>query len=285
MNKYLLDKQKSVVFLITISGYLLIFIAVYLAKVASQKYDQYKKVKAPEIGNLIQEDEDSESLASTDIKISLISSRELLGSSIKAEQTKSPEPKAKSDLKVRLVGTTLTPNGKQIAILEDSSNKKQDAFSPGESIFNKATLKEVFVDKISILKDGEIEFISLTEGEKGPGDPSQSNIRSDGGNFVVPEEEVTAALSNLPVLLSQARAVPYFRNGQSIGMRLYAIKAGSLYEKLGLKNSDIIKQINNNPVNDPSKALKLFEDLKSQRSISVGVEREGQDVNLNYQVR
>jgi type II secretory pathway component PulC len=58
-----------------------------------------------------------------------------------------------------------------------------------------------------------------------------------------------------------------------------------MYEKLGLKNSDIIKNINQSPVTDPAKALKLFEDLKSQRSIQVVVEREGIDVPLQYQIR
>ena len=40
------------------------------------------------------------------------------------------------------------------------------------------------------------------------------------------------------MLLTQARAVPYFKQGKSVGLRLFAIKAGSLFEKIGLKNGD-----------------------------------------------
>lgn len=285
MKSIQVDKQKVIVHAIRLSAYVLIVLAVLLAKNARSMYDEYIYIQLPETASVSPHNKNDETVVPISQKISFISNRQLLGTTTPIEKVAPVETKKKSELKVRLVGTTLTPGGRQIAILEDSSTKKQDAFTPGESIFSKATLKEVFVDKVSVEREGLIEFIELSDAERAPGDPNQSNIRADGGNFVVPEDEVTAALSNLPVLLSQARAVPYFRNGQSIGMRLYAIKSGSLYEKLGLKNSDIIKQINNSPVNDPSKALKLFEDLKSQRSISVSVERDSQDVNLNYQIR
>jgi general secretion pathway protein C len=277
-------QSKDIVLGISVLGKIFIVLAVFLALEAREKLDDYKSITIPEVDL----DTDSALLDQENVgieqKVILAKSRDLLNS-FKAPVEKSNKPKKKSDLKLRLVGTTVTATLKPIAIIENTATKKQDAFELGETVFDNGTLAEVSIDKIGIERDGQIETIEVAEGDSGPSDPNSSNIRSDGGNFIVPEDEVNAALSNLPVLLTQARAVPYFRNGQSIGMRLYAIKAGSLYEKLGLKNSDIIKEINNSPVTDPSKALKLFEDLKSQRSIAVGVEREGQDTKLNYQVR
>ena len=87
------------------------------------------------------------------------------------------------------------------------------------------------------------------------------------------------------MLLTQARAVPYFKDGRSIGLRLFAIKTGSLYEKLGLKNGDILKSINGNSLGDLSQAMKLFEQLKQERSISVMLERDKQDKEFRYQIR
>ncbi len=279
-----MDAQRSIVKSISIAGKIFIVLAVFLALKARNTYDDYLTLKAPTFENNVENASSNEPSTPLENKVSLIKKRNILAETTQA--IKKPEAASKkSTLNLRLVGTTLAPGIVPIAIIEDSSSKKQDAFSVGEEVFSKATLKEVYVSKVTLERDGKLETLEVTDGEKSPGDPNQSNIRSDGGNFVIPEEEVTAALANLPVLLSQARAVPYFRNGQSVGMRLYAIKAGSLYEKIGLKNSDIIKQINNNAVNDPSKALKLFEDLKTQRSISVGVERNGQELQLNYQIR
>ena len=58
-----------------------------------------------------------------------------------------------------------------------------------------------------------------------------------------------------------------------------------MYEKLGLKNGDIVKSINENNLSDPSQALKLFEQLKSERSIGVKLERDGAPRELKYSIR
>jgi general secretion pathway protein C len=102
---------------------------------------------------------------------------------------------------------------------------------------------------------------------------------------VVEEAELDKGLENLPLLLTQARAVPYFKEGRSIGLRLFAIKNGSLYEKIGLKNGDILKSINGNSLGDISQALKLFEQLKQERSINLVLEREKQDREFKYTIR
>lgn len=276
--------RRAIKTLIALTGKVLLALAVYLAYHSRAKLDYYNSIEVPRASVLLDTNLKSDLGVTPNEKISAIKIRNIFG--IKDEpKNEAPKEVTKkiTPLKFRLVGTLITPGVLPIAIIEDTTAKKQDAFEVNEKIFEKATLKEVFPEKVLLDRDGTIETLELEEGlPSGDGD---SNIQASNGSFTVPEDEITQALANLPVLLSQARAVPYFRNGQSIGMRLYAIKAGSLYEKLGLKNSDIIKEINGSVVNDPTKALKLFEDLKSQRQIKVQVEREGQDVPLQYQVR
>lgn len=269
---------------ISLLGKLFLVIAVYLAYKSRIKLDLFRSIEIAKAPPLPISDI-TESGVDPQDKINIIKNRNIFGikeEAKKEEQAK--EVKKISPLKFRLVGTLITPGILPMAIVEDINGKRQDTFEVNEKVFEKAVLKEVFPEKVILDRDGSIEILELEEGLPGSGD-GESGIQASNGTFTVPEDEVTQALANLPVLLSQARAVPYFRNGQSIGMRLYAIKAGSLYEKLGLKNSDIIKQINGSPVTDPTKALKLFEDLKSQRQIGVQVEREGQDVQLQYQIR
>lgn len=280
-----LSDKRTIKGLISILGKLFLALAVYLAYYSRAKLDLYNSIEVKLRPSSLANIDINELGQDANTKISSIKNRNIFGIKEvpKKDLTKETVKKI-TPLKLRLVGTLITPGVLPIAIIEDSAGKKQDAFEVNERIFDKATLKEVFPEKVLLDRDGTIETLELAEGLPKSGD-GDSNIQSSNGTFTVPEDEITQALSNLPVLLSQARAVPYFRNGQSIGMRLYAIKAGSLYEKLGLKNSDIIKEINGAVVNDPTKALKLFEDLKSQRQIGIQVEREGQDVPLQYQVR
>ncbi len=278
-----LSEKKAIKAMISTLGKILLILAIYLAYKSRIKLDQYNSITITKahIPNL---PDISENSVSINDKISLIKSRNIFGI-VEDEIKNEPKQEVKkiSPLKFRLVGTLITPGILPMAIVEDLQAKKQDTFEVNESVFEKATLKEVFTDKVILDRNGSLETLELEEGLSNS--DGESGIQASNGTFTVPEEEVSEALANLPVLLSQARAVPYFRNGQSIGMRLYAIKAGSLYEKLGLKNSDIIKDINGSQVSDPTKALKLFEDLKSQRQIGVQVEREGKDVQLQYQIR
>ena len=87
------------------------------------------------------------------------------------------------------------------------------------------------------------------------------------------------------MLLTQARAVPYFKDGQSVGLRLFAIKTGSLFSEIGLKNGDILKDINGSSLADITQAIKLFEQLKQERSINLKLERGKQEVVYNYEIK
>jgi len=67
-------------------------------------------------------------------------------------------------------------------------------------------------------------------------------------------------------------------------MRLFAIRRDSLYEKLGLKNGDILLSVNDTSLADPTEALRIFDKLKEEKSIKVDVERNGASKALNYEI-
>lgn len=225
-------------------------------------------------------------LGKTDIAAyKVISKRNIFGEKPRVED-KTPEPEQpKTKLKLRLVGTNMSSRGAPFAIVEDISKKKQDVFELNEKIFKQAKLVEVLAESIKIEHGGKIEVLEMAAAKGGKSKDEKITSNDDGTEFSVAEEELSNALANLPRLLSQARAVPYFRNGKSIGMRLFAIRRGSLYEKLGMKNGDIILSVNDNSVNDPAQALKIFEKLKTERSINVELERNGQSSGLRYSIR
>lgn len=194
---------------------------------------------------------------------------------------------ASKELKMRLVATSVTKNRSPFAILEDQkNNNEQDVFEIEQVAFSRAKVIEITADYVKLNFNNSIEILRIdindnsanTAENDAPIDDSQTE-------FVLDESEINDNLANLPRLLADARAVPYFRNGESVGMRLFAIRQGSIYEKLGLKNGDIINFVNNQSVADPSQAIKLFEDLKTERSIGVKLERNGEIKSFNYSIR
>lgn len=208
-----------------------------------------------------------------------------------AKNEEDKTPTAKKIPKMRLVGVYYREGATPFAIIESEKNKEQDVFDLNTEVFSVATLSRIAPNEVELTSGDQSVVLKLEDGDPldfgkshDEDDGEKESVVADGNEFTVAEEELSEALDNLPRLLSQARAVPYFRNGQSIGMRLFAIRSGSLYDKLGLKNGDIIKSVNDNSLSDPTQALKIFQQLRDERSIFVNLERTGQDTELRYSI-
>jgi len=58
-----------------------------------------------------------------------------------------------------------------------------------------------------------------------------------------------------------------------------------MFEKIGLKNGDIVTRINGNELSDPARAMSLLQDLRNEGRITVDVNRNRQSTTLNYEIR
>ena len=214
----------------------------------------------------------------------VIKDRNIFGVTAAVDPNLNAAPKP-ADVELRLVATNISSNGETLAIIENKKKSEQDVFEIGETVFNYAKIVKITASQVRLNHNGTEEVLELEDqAPSAAGENPAVTSNEEQTEFQVDSAELDEALANLPRLLSQARAVPYFRNGQSIGMRLFAIRAGSLYEKIGLKNGDILTAVNENSMSDPTQALKLFEQLKSERSIKVAVERNGSITNLSYSI-
>ena len=105
------------------------------------------------------------------------------------------------------------------------------------------------------------------------------------GRFAVDQREVLASTENMSQLLTQARALPFVEQGKTVGFRISDIVPGSLYEKIGLQNGDVIQKINSQDVDDPGKFFQLYQGLKEERNVSIDLIRGGQRQSFNYEIR
>ncbi len=111
---------------------------------------------------------------------------------------------------------------------------------------------------------------------------SNFDIRKVGDNqFVLKRSDITKATSNLNVLARQARIVPD-RKGE--GFRIFSIRPGSLYSKIGIKNGDVIKSINGISLSSPDKALQAYSRLQNARKLSLDIVRHGRTETLEYSI-
>jgi general secretion pathway protein C len=102
---------------------------------------------------------------------------------------------------------------------------------------------------------------------------------------MVDQQAVAESTENLNQILTQARALPYMEHGKTVGFRITEIVPGSIYERIGLQNGDVIQKVNATDVDDPAKFFQMYQGLKEEKSISIDVMRGGQRQTLNYEIR
>lgn len=233
-----------------------------------------------------------------------------------------PPPKP-TELRLRLWGVAVREAGDSYCIIEDLTTRQQELYRVNDVVAQVATVKKVEWQRVILERDGVEEILELEDptsvasavprvgprgGQRtsaaarlanaanqmaddnraGAGGPAGSDLKVEqvgDGEYEIDREEVDAALDNMSQLFTQVRAVPHFQGGQSTGFRLFAIRQGSLFDKIGLRNGDIIQQVNGNDISDPSKALGLFNQLRNESNITAKIIRNKEEKTLSYTLR
>lgn len=198
-------------------------------------------------------------------------------------------------------------------IIKSKKKRHEEIFTIGDEVFDSgASVKRIYTtygnQRVLLQMGNEVGVLEYlgAEKKKAPAKPTRaaskpkrssqrtarstkpatSDYSNDGKNFHISATEVDSHLNDFGSLLNQARMVPYFQNGKHSGFRVKAIDKGSLYEKLGLNNNDIIKAVNGESLAEAGgeKLMGLFKLLRNEREFSVEIERGGSAQTLNYYV-
>lgn len=197
-----------------------------------------------------------------------------------------------TSLPLKLVGSIIHGARQKSVATIQVSGKDIQAVMEEEEVEGMAKIREITRFKVIFrnLRNRKLEYIEIKEENKiQMGVSSKKTDQSFGNvektNFTFKRTELNKYLENLPRVLQDAKAVPYVApgsGGEVSGFKLVAIKAGSIYETLGLKRGDIIKGVNGEPVDTPQKAMELYQALKSADGIQLEITRGGSPTTLNY---
>jgi general secretion pathway protein C len=142
-----------------------------------------------------------------------------------------------------------------------------------------------------VIRQGNLEeLLELVLSEKpavsvGPSTPPSPQATGVPLRKVIDRREVEIAMSDLPKLLTQARAVPNMVNGAVNGFRLDYIAPASFYEKIGVHPGDILQRVNGVDIRDPSMMLSLLQQLKNERVVKLELVRNNQPSTVTYELR
>jgi general secretion pathway protein C len=118
-----------------------------------------------------------------------------------------------------------------------------------------------------------------------PPDISKGISKKSATEFDVDRGVVDKILENQAELMRQARIVPEQENGKVVGIRLFGVRPDTLLGTLGMENGDRLEKINGFDMTSPEKALEAYARLRTADHLTVGVNRKGQEMNLDYNIK
>ena len=194
-----------------------------------------------------------------------------------------------ASLDLHLRGTAEV-DGTGYAVIEDRPSHRQDVFAVGEQVFDGPELVEVTPGRAVVSMAGRRETLEISAVSAGTqnaaAEGAGGGIRKTGANtYLVDRREVEHSIENLSAVATQMRAVPYLKDGSAIGFRVFNIRPGSLFERMGLENGDVIQKVNGAELDTPSKGLALLEDVQTTSEIRIDLLRNNRPTTLNYTVR
>lgn len=173
--------------------------------------------------------------------------------------------------------------------IEEKSGENSFILAQGEQI-DGYTLFKFYKNHILFVKEN-IEF-KLEINEEDSADltivDSSNNqnqgivIKSNGA--IISRDYLNSYTSNIDKVWKDI-TIDEITNGNKIeGFKISKITKNSVFEKIGLKDGDTIKSINNNTLSSYADAMKIYNNVKDATYFNIEVLRKNEVVELNYEI-
>jgi general secretion pathway protein C len=214
---------------------------------------------------------------------------------------------AKTSLPLRLLGTAAAADTRRSwAAVEDLDAREHLIVRLNDQLKGGARVVRIDRRRIVLQNGPRREELGLEEGAS-PADSPRSavkargrrtsratgandiraNVRRLGENrFSVRRDDVKSVANNPAALFSQARILPKYQDGEMIGVQLNSIKAGSLFEQIGIQDGDTITEFNGIQVTGQQESAQVLRELTEAAEFDVSVTGAGGETRrLQYELR
>lgn len=199
---------------------------------------------------------------------------------------KAPETR----LNLTLHGVFVEEDPEQGAAIIGTSGDKQKYYKVGANIMNGVKLQGVFDDRVVLLRNGQSEVLRFPKvSNQGGGGVSpvrpRSSIDSNANQSAATASlrEYKEVFQNEPLkIFEHVRFVPVRSRDGLKGYRVLPQKDRQLYNKLGIRPSDLVTAVNGVNLTDDKEAMKLIQMMKEATSVQVDIVRNGQPQSLNF---
>jgi len=180
-----------------------------------------------------------------------------------------------------LVGTAVAEDpGQSIAVIEDAASGKQLIYREGARL-GKGLIKKILFGKVIIETRAGEEMLVVGRGssQPWPGQPPP------GQTARLERKEVDSSIPDYTHLMEQIRVRAKFEGGQPRGFVIYNIGPGSIFEKMGLQDGDVIVAVNGRAFGTTQPVVEFYDALMKGETVSLEVNREDSTQRLLFEIR
>lgn len=194
-----------------------------------------------------------------------------------------------------------------MATIRDLESNMLGPYTANEQLRPGVTILAVERGRVIILNQGRREYIALgvTPAPPAPVKPVPTRSKSESkpastiaiegaeqaincsteNACTVDRKFVEQLMQSPQKLMTQARMAPVTKDGETAGFRVSGVRKGSLATLLGLKNGDVVSEINGSKLGTIDDALAMYQKLRRANHLSVTVERGGAVITKEISIK
>lgn len=183
------------------------------------------------------------------------------------------------ELGLRLVATVVSDEkGKSIAVIDVRDTGEEITFREGD-LWREARVKRI--DPGSVLFTvGKRDFVLAMRpiGERSEEAAADQPVHLD-------RRDVRSELSDSDLFMREIHVRPRFEGGLPAGFIIYSIAPESIFDRMGLRDGDVIVGINGIPLTGTQPAIDFYETLRKGGRVSLQTIREDEKRDLYFEIQ
>ena len=171
------------------------------------------------------------------------------------------------------------------AIVEEKATRKQQLVKSGDILLGGKVIR-INRNSVDFLVDDQVQTLKMLETREESILPAAQQAAAPvvpAGATVLSRAEIDKELQDMGGLLRKALVRPYFNAGVPDGFIFSNIRPGSLYQKMGIMDGDVIQEVNGRKIQSADDVMGLLSTIRSGSSLTISITRRGSKETLNYQ--
>ena len=193
----------------------------------------------------------------------------------------------RTTLNLKLWGTVAGMGSQSFAVIQEEASKTQTLYHEGDTVA-RAIIKKILRSSVVLTYNGEDQILEMeTQSPKGnaPRAAPVLTPQNDVSTMTIEKSVIDDAINDMETLAKQVRVRPHFSRGKPDGLLIYGIKNNTLFNKLGLKNGDILMGVDNKELTSISDALSMYQSLSQASEAKLKLKRRGKTKEIIYNVQ